>query len=95
MHDDGHAAGEGEVEHVRGPGHKVRALKDVGVGVVPDPVDESDPRDVVRHVHQDAQQAHGNMLRPLAFNLELGRRPESVIVEHGIWPEIRLTPPLG
>lgn len=69
VHNNGHAAGEGEMEKVRGDRDKVGSVEDVGIRVVPCPVDEAHSCYVVRHVHQEAKETHGNVLLDLALQL--------------------------
>lgn len=62
MEEEIEAGGESSVEIVRVPWYPVVAVVNVGIGVVPRPVDELDGHDVVRYVNEHCDQTHGERL---------------------------------
>lgn len=76
-------SGKSGVEVVRVPGHPVMAVVDVGVGVVPRPVDKLDGDNIVRNVHQNCYKTHRERLAVL-WEIQSGDRVGGVVNKCGI-----------
>lgn len=73
------------MEEVGGPGYEIAAVKDIRISVVPSPVQKSDTRNIVRQIHENAQQTNCNVSSGSTLQLKLGDSYHGVIIERAIW----------